>query len=147
MFRAILFCAFILMNGCVARTFVAEQKSADTLAAHPEGNRGYLMGKPGPDAPEAKPRKVPTMEIELGLRPDDNPTLKKKTPPVEPYPAAAPAEAGAPLTQEPPAPATVTAPETGKEYVIQPGDTLQKISQKLYGTTRNWHKLYLLRHQ
>jgi nucleoid-associated protein YgaU len=31
-----------------------------------------------------------------------------------------------------------------KEYTVQSGDTLQKISQKLYGTTKKWHKLYLL---
>ncbi|HVY63111.1 MAG TPA: LysM peptidoglycan-binding domain-containing protein [Planctomycetota bacterium] len=29
-----------------------------------------------------------------------------------------------------------------KTYTVQRGDTLQKISQKLYGTTKNWQKIF-----
>jgi len=29
-----------------------------------------------------------------------------------------------------------------KTYVVQKGDTLQKISQKVYGTTKNWQKIF-----
>jgi nucleoid-associated protein YgaU len=30
----------------------------------------------------------------------------------------------------------------GKTYVVQRGDTLQKISQKFYGTSKSWQKIY-----
>jgi nucleoid-associated protein YgaU len=145
MFRAILFFIVILLSGCTTRTFVAEQKSADTLAAHPEGNRGYLMGKPPQDLPEAQPRHVPTLEIELGSR---NPTLEKRIP-AEPYsaPASSADLSVLPSHDEAVVPVDKPAAEplfSSKEYTVQSGDTLQKISQKLYGTTKKWHKLYLL---
>ena len=88
---------------------------------------------------------MPTLEVELGV---GNPALEKKAPaevyepannsdvPLTPAPQAAPVTMG------------ITIPEisTGAshEYTVQSGDTLQKISQKLYGTTKKWHKLYLL---
>ena len=147
MFKAILFFIVILLSGCAARTFVADQKSADTLAAHPEGNRGYLMGKPPQDLPEAQPRRVPTLEIELGSR---NPALEKKAP-VESYqePVNRNEALASPSREETPVPAVSPVEPAAsslaqKEYTVQSGDTLQKISQKLYGTTKKWHKLYLL---
>ncbi len=50
----------------------------------------------------------------------------------------------------PPAPRRTTRPPAvaarpqggGKTYTIQRGDTLQKISQKLYGTSKNWMRIY-----
>ena len=150
MFRVFLFSVMILLSGCMTRTFVAQQKSADTLAAHPEGNRGYLMGKPPQDLPEAKPRMVPTLEIEMGMRADNNPTLKKKVP-VESYSEPVKRSEASALSsrQEASAPVVtsvepLTASRAQKEYTVQSGDTLQEISQKLYGTTKKWHKLYML---
>ena len=37
------------------------------------------------------------------------------------------------------APATT---KGGKTYVVKSGDTLQEISQKFYGTTKKWRKIY-----
>jgi len=144
MFRIILFCALILTSGCTARTFIAEQKSADTLAANPNGNRGYLMGKPPQDTREPKPRRVPTLEVELG---GSNPAEKKQFfapyTPVKDYEVSGPSQAGNPSSV-----ASITIPQRKmdipEQYTVQSGDTLQKISQKLYGTTKKWHKLYLL---
>ena len=74
------------------------------------------------------------MEIELGPK-----TKVKKVEatgsvqlPEESYPAQtyAPREESAQIS-----PATQT-------YKAQKGDTLQKISQKFYGTTKKWHKIY-----
>lgn len=33
--------------------------------------------------------------------------------------------------------------KSGRTYTVKNGDTLQKISQKFYGTTKNWRKIYL----
>jgi nucleoid-associated protein YgaU len=35
-----------------------------------------------------------------------------------------------------------TASVHAKTYTVQRGDTLQKISQKIYGTTKNWQKIF-----
>lgn len=32
--------------------------------------------------------------------------------------------------------------KSGRTYTVKNGDTLQKISQKFYGTTKNWRKIY-----
>lgn len=52
-----------------------------------------------------------------------------------------PAQSYAPPVEQvaPPAPAAKLAPKT---YVIQKGDTLSKISQKFYGTTKKWKSIY-----
>jgi len=34
------------------------------------------------------------------------------------------------------------ASSSGKTYTVKKGDTLQEISQKMYGTTRHWRKIY-----
>ena len=34
------------------------------------------------------------------------------------------------------------APKKARTYVVKKGDTLQKIYQKFYGTTRNWNKIF-----
>ena len=33
-------------------------------------------------------------------------------------------------------------PKSGRSYTVKKGDTLQEISQKYYGTTRQWRKIY-----
>ena len=37
---------------------------------------------------------------------------------------------------------TLIAKEESKTYVVQKGDTLQKISDKMYGTTKRWKEIY-----
>jgi nucleoid-associated protein YgaU len=101
------------------------------------GNRGYIMGNP----PEPKARKATrttrVFEFELG------PSNKTKTS----SPAATPLITE--IMEE-----TVTIqeiqPETQEEetglsfekYTVAKNDTLQKISNKFYGTTRKWMKIY-----
>jgi peptidoglycan endopeptidase LytF len=51
--------------------------------------------------------------------------------------AAAPSMASGPTV-------TSSVPDSGKTYTVQPGDSLQKISQKLYGSTSHAKELYEL---
>ena len=83
-------------------------------------------------APEAQP--APPMFPEE--------TVPKAEPaPVAPDPvdvaAAEPAPAPKPAPKE-----NYAAPKAPKTYVIKKGDTLQTISDKFYGTTRKYDKLY-----
>ena len=39
-------------------------------------------------------------------------------------------------------PTVVTQGTDEKKYIVQKGDTLQKISKKFFGTTKKWPKLY-----
>lgn len=57
---------------------------------------------------------------------------------VQPKPVVEPAPAPKPVAPKP-APAPKPAEHAGANtYVVQKGDTLQKISQKTYGTTKKW---------
>ncbi len=60
-------------------------------------------------------------------------------------PAAPPASSSTASARDaltPPAPAITGALDASRQYRIQPGDTLHKISQKLYGKTKFWAALY-----
>jgi nucleoid-associated protein YgaU len=106
------------------------------------GNKGYILGK-APTQEEmqrATTRETQVFEVELG-RP-----VKVEKKKVETAPAPATSREGnrgyltetvSPEISETPAPTG-----TFEKYTVQKGDTLQKISQKFYGTTKKWMKLY-----
>lgn len=138
----ILLSCFIL-SGCVVRTYKVTRDRVDQdLNA---GNRGYIMGS-APKNLEVKERKTKrsTQVVEIELR---SPVKFEKTT------AASPAAQAKTLktseaapeyqTQEPAAVETPVGPEeTLQKYTVQKNDTLQKISQKFYGTTKKWMKIY-----
>lgn len=76
------------------------------------------------------------------------------TPAATPVPAAEPQPVPAvkpvPVAKSKPAKheseAAAPAAAEGKTYVVQRGDTLQKISMKAYGTTRKWKKIQAANH-
>jgi len=126
------------LSGCVARTYNLTRDRVDQDLSPTSGNRGYLMGQ----APEAKERAatrtVRIFEIELGKAKKSNVNCPATTPLAanieEPPAAAAPEEA---LNETP---ATTT--QSFEKYTVAKNDTLQKISQKFYGTTKRWMKIY-----
>lgn len=126
-------------SGCVIRTYSVKKDRVDQELA---GNRGYLQGsKPaGQEKERAAQREVYVTEVELG----SSVKVAKKAPAAQSdnevagnrgYIQEASSEEPVAAMQE------ETAAKTEK-YTVQKGDTLQKISQKLYGTTRNWYKIY-----
>jgi LysM repeat protein len=138
--------AFVF-SGCVARTYNLTRDRVDQdLNA---GNRGYLIGTiPAEEA--AKERKLTrtTRIVEIEM----HSPVKVTKPPKEKTPLRTPetriqedyssrdyiAQPYIPRierTQEP-------QPVTSQQYTVQEGDTLQKISQKFYGTTKKWYKIY-----
>jgi LysM repeat protein len=136
-----------LLSGCVVRTYkVTKDRVDQNLSA---GNRGYLKGEaPGEEKERKTTRTTQVVEIEL------YPPLKfKKTTPAKPAPKKAEITmveteeliVETPTSQTFIEETTVTTPEINIEkYTVQKGDTLQKISQKFYGTTRKWKKIYEL---
>ncbi len=70
---------------------------------------------------------------------------EESVPKVEPAPAPAPAPVDAAVEPAPaPAPApkeSYAKPKAPKTYVVQKGDTLQKISMKFYNTNNKWKKI------
>lgn len=136
---------FILsvISGCVVRTYKITKDRADQdLTA---GNRGYVSGQV---PAEEKPRKATrtTQAIEIELR---SPLKFEKMPKEKVYEekaAAFPEEEAAGnlgFVEQSIEPDIL---EPGmlnyEKYTVEKNDTLQKISQKFYGTTKKWTKIY-----
>lgn len=86
-------------------------------------------------------------EKEMAAAPEEQaepPMFPEETvPKVEPAAAPAPVDVTAAAPAPKPAPKESYAePKAPKTYVIQKGDTLQKISEKFYGTTKKFDKIY-----
>lgn len=137
----------ILLSGCVVRTYELTRDRVDQDLAG--GNRGYLKGKvPSGQAAQKSTRTTQVVEIELRS------PIKFEKMPKETLRPQSQQEAVEKETIEgnrgyitksniP----EMTEPETKlaaafKKYTVQKGDTLQKISQKFYGTTKKWLKIY-----
>jgi nucleoid-associated protein YgaU len=117
-----------IINGCAIKTYKVTRERVDQDLS--KGNRGYLMGKP--EVSEEKPRKttrqlqVIEMEyrpIRMGIKP-----RSKVSPAIKQIPAIKPVIGK---------PAVVM-----KKYTVRKGDTLQRIAQKFYGTTKRWKEIY-----
>ncbi len=142
LFAVIGFMSFAL-TGCVARTYPLTRERVDQDLSNSSGNKGYIMGQAPYSEPKARKteRTVQVFEIELGS-------------PVKLHNKAKPVNSGAMMQQEPeavsePMPASESAETTMssanlEKYTVVKNDTLQKISQKLYGTTKKWVKIYNL---
>ena len=127
----------LALSGCVARTYNLTRDRVDQELSSTSGNRGYLMG----NAPEPKERKTTrttrVFELELG------PMNKTKTS----CPTTTPLAAG--NIEEPAMAQEMQTPMQTEEtnlsfekYTVAKNDTLQKISNKFYGTTKRWMKIY-----
>ena len=131
----------LIISGCVARTYPLTRDRVDQDLSSTAGNRGYIQGQPPYTEPKDRKlqRTVQVVEIELGVPAK----LEKK----------ADADAGKAMDVEYEAVTMVESASMGdsgagasmenlEKYTVQKGDTLQKISQKLYGTTKKWTKIY-----
>lgn len=133
----------LFVAGCTAvRTYSEDKERVDQVLT--EGNQGYFLGRPkeGEDLSKGRKltRKTYVTEIELGFSP------KKKKPvtarPVVKEVVAEPA--GEPILREDvqPQEPSIAAGEPSVSYTVLPNDTLQKISQKVYGTSKKWKMIF-----
>lgn len=143
--------SIFMLSGCVVRTYEVTKDRIDQDLSG--GNRGYLKGYAPRETAERKGTRT-TQIVEVELHP---PIRFERVRAPQEIPAAGreTAETAAttetysegnrgyitqssvPEIQEPQA-----GTETLEKYTVQKGDTLQKISQKFYGTTRKWNKIF-----
>ena len=135
--------AFVfVISGCTVRTYPLTRDRVDQDLA--SGNRGYVLGT-APTQEELErqtTRQTRVFEIELGrpvkVEPKKKATSEYTTESTEGNRGYI-TESTSPEIAEP-------MPEAGggnfKQYRVKKNDTLQKISQKFYGTTKNWMKIY-----
>lgn len=149
LWAAALPCA-MLLAGCVVRSYPLTRDRVDQdLTA---GNRGFVAGEG--ETPVVKDKKATrtTQVVEVELYP---PVRFEKMP--KPKTAKARTQdqelwgnrgmltqRDVPEVDEYAKPAKAEVKGSYEPYTVKKGDTLQKISLRLYGTTKNWHKLYEL---
>jgi nucleoid-associated protein YgaU len=113
------------------------------------GNRGYLMGNVSESASAQEKKTTRTIQaIEIELHPPIKFERMPKEKTIAPQPSTEETtnqetwgnrgyitQSVAPLVQEPGSMGI-------EKYTVQKNDTLQKISQHFYGTTKKWNKIY-----
>ncbi|MFH1269559.1 MAG: LysM peptidoglycan-binding domain-containing protein [Candidatus Omnitrophota bacterium] len=137
-----------VLSGCVVRTYPLTKDRVDQDLS---GNRGYLLGNvPDGETRERKAKRT-TQVVEVEFH---SPIKFEKMP--KPKPAEYTedkqvwgnrgfiTESTTPEMMEPVSVSKVSAVSRGKteKYTVQKGDTLQKISQKFYGTTKKWNNIF-----
>jgi len=135
--------SIFILSGCVVRTYPLTKDRVDQDLSG--GNQGYLKGQ-APAGGEVKERKSTrtTQAVEIELYP---PVKFEKAPKMKTGEESPVLNTGAEgnrgyITQSI-APEIAEAPQAAFEkYTVQKNDTLQKISKKFYGTTKNWTKIY-----
>lgn len=138
-----------LLSGCVVRTYPLTRDRVDQDME--SGNRGYVKGESATDirvTEKKTTRTTQVVEVEL-----HSPVKFEK------LPKGKPAEKPQKTTDEeiwgnrgyltrfraPEKKESMTAVviiPSAEKYTVQKNDTLQKISQKFYGTTKKWLKVY-----
>lgn len=123
------------LAGCSVTTKMITRERVDQDLTGTSGNRGYLVGTP-PAVGERNPNKTYIeVQVEVPAIEKENRVPKK----------AGETAAPAPVTNFENAPSEEQVVEKEEEFVdykVQKGDTLQKISMKLFGTTKKWKELF-----
>jgi len=128
----------LALSGCIARTYDLTRDRVDQDLSPSVGNRGYIMGKAPENTTERKATRT-TRVFELELGPSNK--TKASCPAITPLNAVNPEESQ--TVQE--TQSEAQSPEANlsfEKYTVAKNDTLQKISQKFYGTTKRWMKIY-----
>ena len=140
-------------SGCARiQTKVVEKPRVDQETG---GNRGYLKGSGPAAASRPRTRQMLETNVELPTAQELNPWRKPQkaaepppahlsAPPpqeIEPAPSRNWEEPESPMT-EPAVSEPASVPSAGTPYVVQKGDTLQKVAKKFYGNSAKWYRIY-----
>jgi len=150
-----------LMIGLVGASFSGCARISTRVVEKPrvdqetQGNRGYLKGSGPSGGPRSATRQMLETDIELPTAEELNPWRKhhkESAPAVTRAPAAEIQESAPPKgweeqesispIVESPESESVSAPAVGTTVVVKKGDTLQKIAQKYYGSSKKWYRIY-----
>lgn len=129
----------VALAGCAVNTKLIERERVDQEISSMD-NQGYLFGTPPPAASRKATREYFELQVEL-----PPPIEKESRVPKEEVEEmeVAPIYTAPEISEL----EEVFVPEVEKEeyvtYKVQKGDTLQKISQKFYGTSKKWRKIFL----
>jgi nucleoid-associated protein YgaU len=134
--------SIFVLSGCLVRTYPLVRDRVDQDLS--EGNRGVIQGKKViPETERKATRATRVVEIEMGSPSKSGKASKalRKTEATESIGNLG-YTSESELMEIGEAGTAKMGVGSFKEYTVQKGDTLQKISQKMYGTTKKWNKIY-----
>ena len=137
------------LSGCLTRTYTVVK---DRVDQDMPGNQGFISGS-APAGYQQAPKKFTTrktrvVEVEFGkpleiekisTAPKTEVLLEEQVGSWQDQPLEV---TDLPLEAEPALVEAVESEELPETYVVQKNDTLQKISQHFYGTTKKWTRIY-----
>jgi len=137
------FVVIFAVAGCThVRTYTVEKDRVDQDLS--QGNAGYMSGTSG-EAGSDKDRKLTrttyVAEVELGSSHRAK-RLKKQATTGVVETVQEPLEASQMKGSAETVPEASETKEVFTSYTVQNNDTLQKISSKVYGTSKKWNKIY-----
>ncbi len=153
MSRSIVYCllSIVFLSGCLSRTYTVVRDRVDQDVA---GNQGFIGGGVPSDYQQAPKkfttRKTRVVEVEFGKPLESEKPVNIPEVGTAPEPqlsaqegslevADSGIESAPAISEAPESKGDVEIPET---YVVQKNDTLQKISQHFYGTTKKWTRIF-----
>ncbi len=129
----------LFLSGCLMRSYMGDADKVNSAIRTPGDNQGYLVTR---ESQAGKVHRLPVLSIETGSHapaikpPEDTTTVTDST--TTSSSESTEVSSPAPVAETPAA----TTEKSYTEYKVEKNDTLQKISQKFYGTTKKWHMLY-----
>jgi len=142
----------LLLSGCVVRTYSLTRDRVDQDLTESTGNRGYLMGSaPVGEVETERPTTRTTQVVEIELHsPIKFDRMHKKAPKQGSDTSGAQTTldstssygSGTGTTADESQSTSSYSSVSSRQYTVQEGDTLQKISSKFYGTTKKWMKVF-----
>ncbi len=142
--RLVLTTGLVALGGC--QLFEKKPVEEPVVQAPPEPEPAPMFPESAVPAPEPQPQQPQSMTITTGQSASPQPGMQAQPPtpapraPVRPVDTTATAgtnrEDWRPMPKE-----NYGQPKAQRTYVVRQGDTLQKISQKFYGTTKKWRSL------
>jgi len=136
-------------GGVTTKAYIADQERVDQELQG--GNQGYLMGTPKEQPAQKPTRKVFVVEFTKEIPGEDTGSLVPPPRPKTEYKSTAAQPVQEPEWTKPVAVPPIESVAVEKEvapvgdceaYVVQKGDTLQKIAKKFYGSYSKWGKIY-----
>ena len=130
-----------LLSGCIVRTY---ESTRDRVDQGVTGNAGYLQGSAPASMETAEHKTTRTIRVvEMELRsPLKFEKGSKQVQTKESAEQVSEGNRGYITESVTPEMAGTSNAGNFEKYTVQKGDTLQKISQKLFGTTKKWYKIF-----
>ncbi|MDP8265591.1 MAG: LysM peptidoglycan-binding domain-containing protein [Candidatus Aceula meridiana] len=138
-----LVCVVLLLASCTMKTYVQDKARVDQEM---QGNAGCLSGE-CPDRGDYKPtRRTYVLEVQTKPKVNTEEYITEETTYASDYDGVKTSTTTRSFSSSENEPKVIYEPAETEaaiiDYTVQKGDTLQKISKKIYDTYKRWYEIY-----